>query len=205
MLKVYNLKGKNESEIINKFLLQENIKNKDIYIIPKEIETKLFSPKKYFVDVVVKKEIYNFIKEYFQKIAELMKIQITVEINEDKDICNVRLITDNSAILIGKEGKNLDAMQILLRQSIHNQTGLKLKIILDSANYKVNKNRNIEMTIKKIAEEIIKTKLDVKLDPMTSYERRLVHNVINKFSDLTTESIGETPNRYIIIKYKDQL
>ena len=56
---------------------------------------------------------------------------------------------------------------------------------------------------KKLAKEVLKTKIDIKLDPMTSFERRIVHNVVNNFEHLATESEGETPNRYVVIKYKE--
>ena len=68
--------------------------------------------------------------------------------------------------------------------------------------YKVSKEKQLTKEIEKLAKEVIETKLDVKLDPTNSYDRRIVHNVISKYDNLVTESIGETPNRYVVIKYK---
>ena len=61
--------------------------------------------------------------------------------------------------------------------------------------------KNIEIEVRKIADEMEKSHLEVSLDPMNSYERRLVHNIINEYSNLTTESYGEGKDRHVVIKY----
>ena len=130
-----------------------------------------------------------------------MNIKIETEIKELDNSFNVILISDNNAILIGKEGKTLNAIQTLIRQALKVQINLNLKINIDVANYKVKKLKNIESQVKKIAEDVINTKITAALDPMNSYERRFVHNLINSYSNLETESIGEGKDRRITIKY----
>ena len=75
---------------------------------------------------------------------------------------------------------------------------------VDVANYKVNKEKRLEREIKKIAKEVITSKIEAKLDPMNSYDRRLVHTIIAEYEDLETESFGENPNRYVVIRHKEQ-
>ena len=204
MLNKSNLVGKNKEDLINSFLEENSLSEQDIYVIENETEEKLFS-KKYSIDIVTKQDVIGFIKDYFKALEELMGVEIGVEVRitdtEENDIYNVLLITNNNAIMIGKEGRTLDAMQTLLRQSISNN--LPIKVNLDASNYKAKKNKNLEYEAKKLAREVLKTKVDVKLDPMTSFERRIVHNVVNKYDNLATESEGETPNRYVVIKYKE--
>ena len=203
MIKKVNLTGKSKEELIKQYLEKNNLTENDIYLIEQEVEGKLFSSKKYSIDVITKESVIEFIKEYFQKISELMNLTINIEIRQTDDIYNILLVSDNNAILIGKEGRTLEALQTLLRQTINNQINLHLKINLDASNYKAKKNKNLEYEVKKIAREILKSKVDAKLDPMTSFERRIVHNVINDFKNLYTESEGETPNRYVVIKCKE--
>ncbi len=203
MIKKVNLTGKSKEELIKQYLEKNNLTENDIYLIEQEVEGKLFSSKKYSIDVITKESVIEFIKEYFQKISELMNLTINIEIRQTDDIYNILLVSDNNAILIGKEGRTLEALQTLLRQTINNQINLHLKINLDASNYKAKKNKNLEYEVKKIAREVLKSKVDAKLDPMTSFERRIVHNVINDFKNLYTESEGETPNRYVVIKYKE--
>ncbi len=203
MIKKVNLTGKSKEELIKQYLEKNNLTENDIYLIEQEVEGKLFSSKKYSIDVITKESVIEFIKEYFQKVSELMNLTINIEIRQTDDIYNILLVSDNNAILIGKEGRTLEALQTLLRQTINNQINLHLKINLDASNYKAKKNKNLEYEVKKIAREVLKSKVDAKLDPMTSFERRIVHNVINDFKNLYTESEGETPNRYVVIKYKE--
>ena len=72
---------------------------------------------------------------------------------------------------------------------------------IDVANYKKNKLKKLEKEDKYIAKEVKKSKIDVSLDPMNSYERRMIHNLISNYEGLTTESIGEGKERHVVIKY----
>ena len=111
------------------------------------------------------------------------------------------MVSNNNPVLIGKEGKNLNSLQYLLRQSLNNQVGFDVKVNLDASNYRAKKIKGFEYQIKNIVREVQKTKIDTKLDPMNSYERRIVHALLSGFSNVTTESVGEEPNRCVVIKY----
>lgn len=202
MLKRSNLVGKNKEELIQNYLEENNLSDQDIYVIDSEVESKLFN-KKVAINIINKQDVISFIKDYFAEISKLMNIKINVEVRITENIYNILLITDKNAIIIGKDGKTLDALQTLLRQSINSQINIPIKINLDASNYKAKKNKNLEYESKKLAKEVLRTKIDIKLDPMTSFERRIVHNVVNNFEHLVTESEGETPNRYVVIKYKE--
>ena len=78
-----------------------------------------------------------------------------------------------------------------------------IKVIVDASDYRNNKQRNFEREIKKIAKEVLKTRVEAKLDPMNSYNRRIVHSLLADYENIETESFGETPNRYVVIRYKD--
>ena len=80
---------------------------------------------------------------------------------------------------------------------------MNLRINVDASNYKGKKIKNFEYEIKKIAKSVLRTKVAVKLDPMNSYNRRIVHNVVSEFENLTSLSEGEEPNRYVVIDYKE--
>ena len=111
---------------------------------------------------------------------------------------------NNNAILIGKDGRTIAAIQTLLRKSIEKELGLTIKVNVDVANYKEKNLRRKAYEIKKIAYEVQKTKVDVSLEPMNSYERREIHNMIDSIPNVTTESIGEGRERHIVIKYVEE-
>lgn len=195
--------GKNKEEILKKILKELNCNQNDLFLKSEFIEGKLFKSSKYIVSVVTKKEIIEYINEYIQNLSRCMKINIESEILESEDIFKVTLVSDQNAILIGKEGRTLNSIQLLLKQSIKNKIGLSLKINVDVANYKVKKLKNIEYQVKKIIKEVQSTKITAALDPMNSYERRFVHNLVSEYKNLTTESIGEGRERRVTIKYKE--
>lgn len=195
--------GKNKEEILKKILKELNCNQNDLFLKSEFIEGKLFKSSKYIVSVVTKKEIIEYISEYIQNLSRCMKINIESEILESEDIFKVTLVSDQNAILIGKEGRTLNSIQLLLKQSIKNKIGLSLKINVDVANYKVKKLKNIEYQVKKIIKEVQSTKITAALDPMNSYERRFIHNLVSEYKNLTTESIGEGRDRRVTIKYKE--
>lgn len=203
MVNILKYEGKNEQELIEQILTELKCQKDDLYIKTEFIEGKLFKSSKYIIKVVKKEEINKYIEEFIKNIGNLMDINIEIEILEQNGSFNITLISNNNSILIGKNGKTLLSIQTLLRQSIRNKFELNIKINLDIANYKIKKLKNIERLVKDIAKEVEKTKMDVSLDSMNSYERRFVHNLINEYPNLTTESSGEGKDRHITIKYKE--
>lgn len=203
MLELKKYEGKTKEEALQKCLTDFNVTEEDLYIRYSESEAKLFKSKKYFVEALPKSEVIEYIKSFLSSIAEGMNIEIHSEIKRNDNIYNVLLISDNNPILIGKDGRTLNALQILLRNVLSNQVGFNIKVVLDVANYKAKKQKNLEYEIKKIAKDILKSKVEVKLDPMNSYDRRIVHSIITQYEQLETESFGEAPNRYVVIRYKE--
>lgn len=203
MCEKLEIEGKTIEEVTQKCSNELNLKKEDIIIINSEEKGGLFKGKKVIAQIIKKEDLKNYIKDFFKNLEKYMNIQINCEIKEEENNYNVMLVSDNNAILIGKEGKNLDAIQTIIRTIIKKLTNNIVKINLDASNYKAKKINNLEYEIKKIIDEVLKTKIDVKLDPMNSYERMIVHNYVSKYDNLTTESIGEEPNRYIVIKYKE--
>ena len=110
------------------------------------------------------------------------------------------MYSNNNPILIGKNGQTLKALETLAKQKIQNETGIYYKINLDVSNYKDKIKRNLERLAINTAKEVVKTKIPVALDNMTSYERRIIHNKLTDFKGVKTESEGEEPNRHIVIK-----
>ena len=87
---------------------------------------------------------------------------------------------------------------------IKKEIGINFKFLLDVGEYKIKQQKNIERLAKQIAREVAKTKVEAKMDSMNSYERRLVHNILNDNTKVYTESEGEEPNRYVVIKPKEE-
>ena len=133
-----------------------------------------------------------------------MNAEGNLEVRRREESISVTIFSENNAILIGKNGKNIAALQLLIRQMVNTKLNKPLSIILDVGNYKEKRARNIAYLAKKLAREAYKTKTEVTMDSMNSYERRLVHEALADDKYVYTESIGEEPNRKVVIKLKEE-
>ena len=203
MITLHKYEGKNLEILKEQCLAELNVLADDLYLIETEKENGLFKGKKVIIEAITKDEIINNIKEFFKELSKNMGISINVEIRFENNNINILLLTDNNNIMIGKDGKTLNSIQLILRQTMRDLSKFGLKIIIDIGNYKSKKLKNLEYEIKKICKEVLKTKIEVKLDPMNSYERRKVHSIVSEFEDLQSISYGIDPNRYTVIKIKD--
>ncbi len=200
-LKVNSFEGKEKEEVIQDALSSLNASKDEVYINEKEIVTgSIIKKKKYQIDVVLKEDVIDFIKAYLKEITSLMGISAEFEVQKRERFIKINMISDNNPILIGKNGRTMLAIQNILRQTLQTQTGSKINIILDTNDYKEKQQKNIERLAIKLAREVRKTKVEVKMDRMNSFERRLVHNKLTDFKGVTTKSEGEEPNRCVVIK-----
>ena len=203
MITLYNYEDKSKEVLKQKAIEELGIKEEDLYFKESETETGLFKNKKYQLAVVKKEDIIKEIKDFIKILSEKFNIEINTEVTVRDNSFNVMMVSNNNAILIGKDGRTIEAIQIILNQYINNQVDLNLRINVDASNYKGKKIKNFEYEIKTIAKSVLRTKVAVKLDPMNSYNRRIVHNVVSNFNNLTSLSEGEEPNRYVVIAYKE--
>ena len=203
MLKVVQNESKNKEEALTRCLEELNVNSNEVYYYIEEAEAGLFGKKKYIAYVVTRYDVKIYVKEFLNELAKKMNTSFNVEVNENDGIISAIIVTDDSSVMIGKEGKNLNAIQTILRQSLRKYGNFDIKVNLDISGYKAKRQKNIEREVRKIAKEVLKTKIEAKLDPMNSYERRIVHTIISEYDNLATQSEGEAPNRYVVIKIKE--
>jgi len=202
-MKKYIYEGKTKEELIEKAKTELKVNEEDLII--KVIEEKSTLLKKSAtIEVTTINDVQNYIKEVIAEILKLMNIDVKFEIRRREKTISVKLFSDNNAILIGKNGRTIAALQTLIRQIISNEINEKLSIILDVENYKEKRVKNIEYLAKKTAREVAKTKVEATMDSMNSYERRIVHSILADDKYVYTESTGEEPNRCVVIKLKEQ-
>lgn len=203
MITLYNYEDKSKELLKEKCLSDLNVTEEEIFTKESETESGLFKNKKYQLTVVKKEDIISEVKDFINTLAQKFNIEINTEVTLRDNNINVMMVSNNNAILIGKDGRTIESIQIILNQYINNQIDMNLRINVDASNYKGKKIKNFEYEIKKIAKSVLRTKVAVKLDPMNSYNRRIVHNVVSEFENLTSLSEGEEPNRYVVIDYKE--
>lgn len=196
--------GKTKEEAISNATidLQETQNNLIIKEL-EEIKGGLFKSKKVEIEVIERREVVRYIKEYLQKLLKDLGFTVNIEIKNKDEVPTYTIYSDNDALLIGKNGKNLKALSILTSQHLLNELGKNFKFTIDINSYKEKREKSLEYLAKKIAREVATTKVEAKLDSMNSYERRIIHNALTNNKRVYTESEGEEPNRYVVIKPKE--
>ncbi len=145
-------------------------------------------------------------KRYLEGILKALNIGYQIEARSVGGEQQIHYIVDSyeNSLLIGVKGKTLEALQILLRNLISTYTKDHIITTLDIGGYRSNRAHQLEILATKTAKEVAKTKVAVKLQPMNSFERRVIHEKLSDWRDIYTESEGEGENRAIVIKPKQK-
>ena len=185
-----------------KIAIQETEEN---LIIRQIGETKggLFKGKKVEIEVVEKREVVEYIKSFLIDLLKDLGFNPKIEIKNKKEVPTYIIYSDNDALLIGKNGKNLKALSMVVAAHIKKELGESFKFLIDVNDYKERHQQIIERMAKKLAREVAATKVEVKMERMNSFERRIVHNTLTNNKKVYTESECEEPNRYVVIKPKE--
>lgn len=201
-MEVYVFEGKNVDELKNKAL--ENLKLTENDLLFKEEQKKggLFKGTVIKLSVIKISDIVEYVKNFLNNLLTSMDLQVTFESNIREKQINIKMFSDNNAILIGKNGQTLSAITTIVKQYVYIKTGIYPFINMDVENYKDKQIIRLERLAKNIAREVIETHNSVAMDNMNSYERRIVHNCLADFKGITTDSEGEDPNRHIVIRPK---
>ena len=192
---------KTKEEALRQVLAELNTSEEEVSYSFKETKGGLFKGVTYECSGFLKLDLISDVQEYLKNILNGMGLEVSFEVNTKDDVTTIKMYTSNNPIVIGKNGANLDALTILARQFIKNYTFNGPRIILDVEDYKDRQIKKLERLAKNLARDVVRTKVDVEMDNMNSYERRIVHNVLTDFKGVKTESVGEEPNRHVVIKY----
>lgn len=195
--------GKTEEEVKENALNSLNVEESDIlYKIKKE---KVGLLKKEVIKMYVYKltDIVEFIKQYLEDITSSMGLEVTFETKIREKQITVKMYSNNNKILIGNNGATLSALTTIVKQVVMNEIGMYPYLILDVENYKEKQVKYLERLAKNLAREVEHTKEEVELENMNSYERRIIHNILSDNKYVYTESVGEEPERHVVIKPKE--
>ena len=201
-MKKYEYEGKTKEEAIEKAINELNVVEKNL-IVNVISEKNTLLKKNVKIEVINYNDLIDYIKENIIEITSLMGLNVNLEVRRRDDNITIKIFSDHNAVLIGKNGSTIEALQTIIRQIVHNETQEFIGVILDVENYKDKRIKNLEYLAKKVAREVKETKVETKLDSMNSYERRIIHSTLSENKYVYTESVGEEPNRCVVIKQKE--
>ena len=154
------------------------------------------------VKVTVKYDPKGEAVDFLENLFKYANEDVTVAAHLDGNKLNIDLSGPDMGVVIGKRGETLDAIQHLTSLAVNKGEGEFVKVSVDSENYREKRNKTLESLSRKLAAKVIRTGRNVTLEPMNSYERRVIHSTLQGEEFVTTYSIGQAPNRKVVIAYK---
>lgn len=226
MDKTIIVEGRTSTEAIEKGLKQLKVsKNKvDIKILENEDKRSFFdilAPRVVKVQMSLKESIHEDAKrenvERTEKIEDTIKKvdsfiesfieksnlkDVEYEINNEKDKLFINIKGKEASCLIGYRGEALNSLQNILTAIANKNSISKITVILDVEEYREKRKKVLESLAEKMALSVIKKQKRIVLEPMTAYERKIIHSKLQSNKEVETHSIGEEPYRKVVIELK---
>jgi len=125
-----------------------------------------------------------------------------IELSEDEEgTVNVVLTASEAGALIGRRGETLDAIQHLTNYAVNHSDGKRLRVNIDTENYRERRSETLEALATKTAAKVVKYRRNFTLDPMNAYERHVIHVALQEHEVVSTHSVGSEPNRRVVVTY----
>ncbi|WP_221567509.1 RNA-binding cell elongation regulator Jag/EloR [Alkalihalobacillus sp. TS-13] len=137
--------------------------------------------------------------QFLKKVASKMGVEVTVTVKEDEDGTILEMESEKIAILIGKRGQTLNALQYLTNLVANKSSDEFKRIILDAENYRERRKETLEKLAHRLASKALKINKKVSLEPMPSMERKVIHMTLKSNNKVQTSSEGSEPHRRVII------
>lgn len=164
---------------------KEKVKNKEYNKNAEEIEN-------------AKKEIESFLQSFISKVDTELEYEVKVEDN----IIKINVEGKSSGLLIGYRGETLNSLQVILSAIANKKAKERIQVILNIANYKEKREKILEELAEKVSKTVLRTGKNITLEPMSAYERKIIHSKLQGNKRVETYSIGEGENRRIVIAKK---
>ena len=149
-----------------------------------------------------KVDAVKFLTDVFK--AMKLEAAINVEFDSAENELTIDVKAEDMGVLIGKRGQTLDSLQYIVSLAINKDCSEYVKVKLDSENYRVRRKETLENLAKNIASKVKRTGKAVSLEPMNSFERRIIHSALQGDSDCETYSEGADPYRKVVVKPKNE-
>ncbi len=145
----------------------------------------------------------TYAKEYLSNSLKALGVDSTIEARIEDDIIKVSIDSPRNPILIGRGGRTLQSLNELTKLAVSNKFRHRYRVLLDVGSYKEDKYEKVTRVAQRAARDVLASRTDIQLDPMTPDERRVIHNALSDTEHIKTESTGEGSDRAVWIRYVD--
>ena len=197
-MKIYS--AKTAEEALEQAALEAGVPAEELIYIITDKKKGLFA-KKVVVEIYELPDVIRFAEDYILKVIDNLGIESSVKTRLDDDIIRITIDSTHNPILIGKNGKTLQALNELVKIATSNHFHRRFRILLDINGYKDSKYNRLYRLARKCAHEVQKSKTTYTFEPMPADERRTIHNACSGMEHIRTESSGEGTHRQVQILY----
>ena len=197
-MKTYS--AKTAEEALEQAALEAGVPAEELIYIITDKKKGLFA-KKVVVEIYELPDVIRFAEDYILKVIDNLGIESSVKTRLDDDIIRITIDSTHNPILIGKNGKTLQALNELVKIATSNHFHRRFRILLDINGYKDSKYNRLYRLARKCAHEVQKSKTTYTFEPMPADERRTIHNACSGMEHIRTESSGEGTHRQVQILY----
>ncbi len=201
-------KAKTVDEAVNQALAELGASKDDVDIEIIE-ETKglfgILGSKEVKVRVTLReREEVTRAKEFIKNVTEKLGMNIEQEAsyNEEDKLLKIELKGEGLGLLIGRRGETLDSIQYLTNIFVNKKSDDYVKVTIDAENYRARREEALVSLAKRTASKAVKYRKNMIIEPKNPYERRIIHEALQDYPEVTTYSVGEDPNRKVIVAYK---
>jgi spoIIIJ-associated protein len=139
------------------------------------------------------------VRAVVERVLDAVEIDADVELEEDDEAITARIEGEDLGLLIGRHGQTIDALQLLCYRAAFQGSAERKRVVVDAAGYRDRRHDILSRQADSAAERALRSGNPVELEPMSSQERRVVHDHLKERSGIETYSEGDEPERRVIV------
>lgn len=196
--------GKNLDEVLNQAAEEKEVSVSELtYKVIEESSGFLGIGSKVTITAYCSNDIVEFMKNYLQNYFDGIQMNVEIQVEMDGEYFHINLNAENNAILIGKNGQTLQAINTVLKSAVSSEFKRRIGVLIDINGYKEEKYQKVCSLAQRVAKTVQRTKTTAVLDPMPADERKAIHNCLSNMKNISTVSEGEGNQRRLKIVYNE--
>ncbi|MCR5228772.1 MAG: KH domain-containing protein [Solobacterium sp.] len=197
-----NYTGKTLEDLLKTAAADKGCEVEDLtYFITEEKKGLLGIGSSVSADVYCPDDIKEFLFDYLGNFFMGIDVDLEAAIEEKNGSYIVNLNAENNAVLIGRMGKTLQALNTVVRGAVNAEFRKRIDVMIDVNRYKDERYHKLQSMARRIGKQVQRSKVDVELDPMPNDERKVIHKALNDWHNIKTESEGEGSERHVCVRY----
>ncbi|KFZ41720.1 protein jag [Anoxybacillus flavithermus] len=204
-MKRITMRGQTVEEAVEKALARLHVLREAVDIVVVQQEKKpflgLFGGQEAIVEVTVS-DPFHCVQSFLKQVIEQMNVRVELACQVEGERLVVFFSGPDVARVIGKHGQTLNALQLLAQGVLNRYTDRPFRVVIDAEGYRKRREETLIRLAKNMAKKAIQTGKDISLEPMSAWERKVIHTALSDDDRIQTFSAGTEPHRHVVISLK---